>query len=281
MILGLPSFFSTIRRMNMHSKRSLHATHSQTEIDDEDDRSLASIKRHRSTEPTLYTLFAQGDLVFGLSTLIGHVHKELSDRGFTSYTAESLNAITIDNIYNKSIDRLEEPKRSHRVFLNRHRDYLFKPGGKPLPPTPTRAMTNQITSSSYRRACKLLINNRDEPSRRRIHILTTGVDWQRVFKKFNADGTIDAGITNSELRSAFRDWFKNGVNPRITFYDADLKPFSQLPWLSREVAPLTQYYKQALAAKRIIHWRPADYQQPNPPAQSHKHGHRQIYRKKR
>jgi hypothetical protein len=236
----------------MQSKRTIHDTKPPEEIADEDDRSLASIKRQKSQDESIYTRFQQGDLVFGLLAFVGQVHTRLKQKGFTNFTAESLNSITIQNVYNRSIDRLDEPKRSHRVFLNSYRDYLFKPGGKPLPKTETRDSSDKIISSSYRRACKLLINNRSPDNNRSIHIVTTGIDWKRVFKKVRDDG-----ITNSELRSAFRDYYKRGYNDRITFYTPDLKPFSQLPWLMPEISLLAQPYHTLLSSKQNSLWKPA------------------------
>lgn len=65
-----------------------------------------------------------------------------------------------------------------------------------------------------------------------------GVDWKRVCEKDKSD----IGVTNSELRAAYRDEKKHGVNPHIIFYNNEHKRLKQAPWHNKEIAPYFEEY---------------------------------------
>ena len=197
---------------------------------------------------TIYDNFKQGDLIFGLLSETTPVIKELRKRNFTHIIAQDLNDTTIEDLYHNKRAFLELPKHKHRLYLINHRDYLFKSPQKPLPHDRAKK-SNWPISGAYRRSCKLLICNR-HPKRAYVsHVVLKNVDWDRVFNKKNADGSINDGITNSELRAAYRDYCNHGVHPWMKFYNEKLMELDAPPWDTCLVAGHALNYEQQRLAK--------------------------------
>ena len=200
----------------------------------------------KATVKTLYSKFKQGDVVFGLDEPRSRVCAELRNRAFTHTLANELNSGVVnmiaDEIMDKtSLNRLTPAKSEHYTFLSKHQDYLRRVPGKTIP----TQLNHPGVGAAYRRACKLLLINRDTGRTSNAHVVTTGIDWDRVCNK---DKT-DLGVTNSEMRAAYRDYCEHGKNPHIFFYDEDLHRLKHPPWTRPEIKEQFDGYDEKRLAK--------------------------------
>jgi hypothetical protein len=174
--------------------------------------------------------FQKGDLVFGLAQPRMLAVKQLKELGHRFVFANELNDKVVSIVMmDGSPDSLSERKKLQYGFLFPHKDYLLKSNGKPIP----AMRKSDIMSAGYRRACKLLVRNRHENYR--VHFLLAEINWERVCNKS------DNGVTASELRAIYRDVVKNGRNPNIIFYDAQLRQ-TDTPWETASGQALWQAY---------------------------------------
>lgn len=190
----------------------------------------------------LYDYFQHGDLVFGLNSFLRPVHNELRQRGFHHYYCIALNgdvvpAVVLESPCPKNLDTAE---KKHYQFISKHKEYLQRSSGKPI-----RSSTLEpCVSAAFRRACKLLLTNRDSDRNYKAHVVLGDIDWDLVCDKTNQ------GITNSELRAAYRDASLHGQHPNILFYNKDLKPSKDLPWHEEHNKKIFEEYEKTRAAKR-------------------------------
>ena len=173
---------------------------------------------------TVYDNFKQGDVLFGLVDERYEVDKKLKTSNYHHTVANRLNSPAVDKIIKgkesaEDLAELDAEQKTHYQLLLKHKDYLTKQPGKPI-----QTISEPIASAAYRRACKLLLINRDPERTYNAHFITNNVFWKRVCAK------TDNGVTNSELRAAYRDYLKNGRNPHIFFYDSNHKQMQRLPW---------------------------------------------------
>lgn len=75
--------------------------------------------------------------------------------------------------------------------------------------------------------------------------MTSGLDWRRVCDK-NKSGL---GVTDSEIRAAFRDELRHGKNPNIFFYNQDLELLPAPPWQLPENKGIFKSYRAHVIAK--------------------------------
>lgn len=184
---------------------------------------------------SLYANFKQGDLVFGLAKPQKIAIDHLEERGFTFTFANALNNPVVEIAIDKAPmprEGLESAKRAHLEFLLRHKAYLLRHGGRPIP-----ALLDPVIGPAYRRACKLLLISRESGRRATAHVIVAGIDWDRVIHKTASD----LGVTNSEMRAAFRDHIRFGRNPHILFYGEDFRLLSELPWAKVPAPSLFRY----------------------------------------
>jgi hypothetical protein len=199
-------------------------------------------KKPRVERKNLYDNFQQGDLVFGLNSFLSPVHNELSQRGFRHYYCNSLNstvvpAVVLDSPYPKKLDKAQN---QHYQFLGKHKEYLQRASGKPI----LSSSLEPHVSAAFRRACKLLLINRDSERNHMAHVVLGDIDWSLVCDKTNQ------GITNSELRAAYRDISLHGNHPNILFYNKNLELSEELPWNEDCNKKIFEDYEKARVAKR-------------------------------
>jgi hypothetical protein len=194
---------------------------------------------------SLYANFKQGDLVFGLAKSQEIAIENLSRRGFTFTYANSLNNPVMEIALDKRRaprEGLESATSAHLQFLRRHKAYLLRPGGRPIPAVP-----DPVIGPAYRRACKLLLISRERDRTSIAHVIVAGIDWGRVINK----AAYDLGVTNSEMRAAFRDHLRFGRNPHILFYGEDFQLLSELPWARVPAPSLFRYAAAFLKVAKV------------------------------
>lgn len=171
---------------------------------------------------SLYDNFQQGDLVFGLNSSTASIYETLENRGYHHYYCNSLNGAVVSSVFENKPEpsSLDVEQKKHYHFLSKHKAYLQREGGKPIP-----VMEDEpALGAAFRRACKLLLVNRDPERNYTAHVVLKDVDWNRVCDK------TDKGITNSEIRAAYRDEQLHGKHPHILFYNKKLVPYKRSPW---------------------------------------------------
>jgi hypothetical protein len=198
---------------------------------------------------SIFDKFKQGDIIFGLQNTREKVNERITEKGFHHTTANTLNNNVVEmavkgNVNEKEINKLEPAKREHFNFLNQHHQYLITPGGKPI-----KGSTNPpLISSAYRRACKLLLISRNADRKHDAHFITKDIIWKQVCRKeISKDG-----ITDSELRAAYRDHTKNGPNPHVFFYNEQNKIMNQPPWELHQFKHHWKHYEEAKNKKRKL-----------------------------
>lgn len=189
--------------------------------------------------------FRQGDLLFGLSGPKyprDKITDQLETNGFKNTYANTLNDGIVEAVLKRKIDHTstENPQLKHFFFLLGHRDYLLRQPGKKAP-----FIVDEQLGAAYRRACKLLLINRDSKRTSRTHIITTGIRWAEICDKSKAK----LSITCSELRAAFRDYLKHGKNPHILFYNDKLEVMDHAPWEEKEIKPFFDAYAKSVKEK--------------------------------
>lgn len=191
---------------------------------------------------SVFNLFRPGDLVYGLLKARNVVADELIKNGFRYVVANDLNESVVQHAVTgtKPVDGFSQRKNQHFQFLKRFKDYLKRKPTKPVP----LMKDNPLVGGAFRRACKLLLINRELDRNYKTHMVTQRVDWRRVFDKK------DTGVTNSEFRAAYRDYKKHGRNPFILFYDANNELMQQAPWEKPEIAPYFEAYDKQRAMKK-------------------------------
>jgi hypothetical protein len=123
--------------------------------------------------------------------------------------------------------------------------YLRKEGGKAIASRPLEPKIG----AAYRRACKLLLTNREATRTSVAHVVLTGIDWMRVTDK-KASGL---GVTDSELRAAYRDEVRHGKNRFILFYDPDLRLLADSPWKTGEAKVAFERYRAEMLIRHATH----------------------------
>lgn len=190
---------------------------------------------------TLHENFKQGDVLFGLLDPRYEVGKQLSDKGYTHVYANDLNSPAVKLAVNRTTNKKAKPQLDSNQFahfrlLRRNLKYLKRQPGRPVP----LMKDDPKLGASYRRACKLLLINRSVKRTYKTHVITKGIDWRRVCTKRKSD----LGVTNSEMRAAFRDAVRHGKNRHILFYDQDLKLMNKPPWEQEENKELFEGYRK-------------------------------------
>lgn len=165
----------------------------------------------KSSTIHILDVFKQGDLIFGLNNEHrGKIDDALEEKNYDYYYANQLNTPAVGLVVanSKQIQNLNSNQKKHYHFLMSLRSYLIRPQGKPVP-----SMQDQpVKGSAYRRACKAIVRNANQDQS--VHFELTGLDIARVCKKEKDD----LGVTNSELRAAYRQAMKEGENPHLFFY---------------------------------------------------------------
>jgi len=195
---------------------------------------------------TIFDKFKQGDLVYGLIKPRDAVTEKLTKQGFTYTYANKLNDPAVSLVMKGSSRReaektLDYTQTKHFRFLRRHADYLKRLPGRTIP----LMHDDPRCGAAYRRACKLLLINRDPDRKYKTHVMTKDIDWRRVCDKTKSG----LGVTDSEMRAAFRDEIRHGRNPNILFYDAELNLLSAPPWEKPELAGIFQSYRDHILKK--------------------------------
>lgn len=104
-------------------------------------------------------------------------------------------------------------------------------------------------SAAFRRACKLLLINRDSGRNYTAHMVLGDIDWNQVTDKTNQ------GITNSELRAAYRDASLHGKHPNILFYNRRLESTQEHPNVNvTKILIQKQIYHQLNHDHRAQNW---------------------------
>ena len=196
----------------------------------------------------LYSNFKQGDLLYGLLTPRAKPLKELEKKGFTNVYANALNLpaveLVIDGVPPDEAKRkLNAAQFQHYQFLSKHREYLKRHPGKTLP----NMLDSPEHGAGYRRACKLLLINRDLSRTYNAHVVIQDIDWSRVCDKKKSG----LGVTDSEMRAAYRDAKANGINPHIFFYDRDHKLLKTPPWEQPGIKEDFDRYEEQRRAKKL------------------------------
>jgi hypothetical protein len=178
--------------------------------------------------------FQQGDLLFGLRQHIQPIANKLRSHYFMDVVANDRIQPGIPDLVNKRFNRHNPPvwgitKQSHYLYWLRHRHYLLKSGGKPLP--------DDNGSPAFRRACKLLLIDRHLSRKWRCHFITRGFNFKRACLKS------DKGVTSSEMRAAFRDDKRHGKNPNILFYNRH-NCLASPPWQTRDNKAYFEQYAE-------------------------------------
>jgi hypothetical protein len=193
---------------------------------------------------TVYDNFKQGDLLFGLFEERRKVDKIIEKQGFHHTVANELNSSVVKMVAKGSaekaeINKLDSEKRRHYTFLSKHRDYLIRQPGKPI-----ATVSDPLVSPAYRRACKLLLINREPDRTSNAHFITNNIIWKRACTK----SISQQGVTDSEVRAAYRDYLKNGLNPHIFFYDSQYRQMKQAPWL---LDPFQHHWQKYNATRKL------------------------------
>lgn len=209
---------------------------------------------HKKSRPAeaigLYDSFRQGDLVFGLLEPRDVVIDQLGQRHYTHTYTNELNKKVVSMVVKKrtpcrkELQQLDSSQLKNFHFLSKHSAYLLRRPGKPVPLHADD--DDQTLGCAFRRACKLLLINRDSDRVFRAHILTEGIDWERVCDKEKSK----LGVTDSEMRAAFRDYKAHGKNPHILFYDAKLNLMDEAPWEKPDIKPMFEKYAREREAKK-------------------------------
>lgn len=175
-------------------------------------RKLSQTDINQTNESDVAKQFKQGDLLFGMNgSTRNELLDELNKKGFKDIYSNKLNSPTVGLILNKKEDLsdLNTNQLKHYKFLLSHLGYLSKPKGTPVP----AMKDNLVEGPAYRRACKLLVQN--ARATQRVHFDLTRMNITRVCRKEKND----TGVSNSELRAAFRQAKKDGHdNPHLFFY---------------------------------------------------------------
>lgn len=203
-------------------------------------------KTQTGSQISLFDNFKQGDLVYGLIGPRAEIIKSLKEKGFNHLYTNALNNDVVEMVVDDTTDGYEKlcgPKKENYQLLKKYRDYLCRQGGRPVPVM----QYNPIHGAAYRRACKLLLINREENRNYAAHVLTEGIEWERVCDKKQSK----LGVTDSELRAAYRDFKKNGPNPHIFFYDSKNTLMNQPPWNQPDQAKGWQQYEEELKQKNV------------------------------
>lgn len=212
---------------------------------------MSSPRPPDSSTKSIFDNFKQGDIVFGLLAPRQEVINKLAASGFQHTFANSLNTPTISLVLNQApeeeknatqISQLDPAQKQHFEFLNKHKDYLLFEPGKSVP---TMKDTNPKVGAAYRRACKLLLINRENRTHT-AHFVTKGIFWKRI-----CDKTIDnVSVTASELRAAYRDYKENGAHPFIKFYDENNNEMPKPPWKMKEFRMHWENYNKTRKTKQ-------------------------------
>lgn len=163
--------------------------------------------------------FKQGDLLFGLRTEVRSVSfKALDSLNFSDFTAPDLNCPTVSVLVKEETSKFEDlssVQKMHYRFLERWKSYLMGDGGKNI-----NTVKNPVKGAAIRRACKLLIWKASQSQR--IHFEIGDTDFKRACAKE------DTGVTNSEIRAAFRQSINYGNNSHVIFYKKGIQ--TSPPW---------------------------------------------------
>ncbi len=200
---------------------------------------------------TVFTHFRQGDVIFGLIDERFKVEKQLLKQGYSDLVANNLNESVIMSLSNNKEIRFQGKWHIdyHAKLLTKHKDYLFKPNGKPIPQSKDPA----AISAAFRRACKLMVIHRSRDRVSNVHIITKGIDWKRLCHKVKpGDASVCAGITNSEIRAIYRDEKRHGLHPNIFFYDNDQVMMKKRPWDTLALSHHFRHYEQQRNNKEKI-----------------------------
>ena len=198
-------------------------------------------------EGSIYNNFRQGDMVFGLKKPLWRIIDKLAQHGFTYTYARSLNAGMVGqvvnnvNISDEDFCKLEFEKQEHYLFLMTYKGYLLREPGKS---TASLKDNDPKLGAAIRRACKLLANP-DKFKSHRAHIELDGINWEFVCNK-NKTGL---GVTNSELRSIYRDFANKGPNPNVFFYNKNVK--CKPPWEQDEIKSHWDAYEEQRKQKLL------------------------------
>lgn len=194
---------------------------------------------------SIFNQFEQGDLIFGLTKVKNEVAPKLSQHGYTFLNAQSLNEKVVKMIVygctQNDISQLSKEEQKHYYFLKKHSKYLLKADGRPL----RESDTDVRLSAVFRRVCKLILVNRDPKRTRTVHVLTKGLKWDRLWDKKKSG----FGITDSEVRAAYRDFLKHGENPHIVFYNEKHRMKTDFPWNSKKTKKEVKVYSDYLKMK--------------------------------
>jgi hypothetical protein len=169
-------------------------------------------------------------LLFGLAQPPSAVNEKLKAQGFHHTLANNLNATTVPMITEMQIANevmiasFPVPQQQHFHLLNTHHSYMLRPHGKPISSV---FDTHPVTSAAFRRACKLLLIHRDPNRTSTAHVITKEILWKKLCSKT----LTQTGVTDSEIRTAYRDYLRCGHNPHIIFYDKTLKQMPLAPWM--------------------------------------------------
>jgi hypothetical protein len=208
-------------------------------------------KRHKldaDNMPTVFNNFTQGDLLFGLYDNRATVDTVLTEKGFHHKLAIELNSEVVEMVIHgttqEKIASLDSEKQKHYHFLNKHRDYLMRQPGKPIP----SHSSGPIISAALRRACKLLLIHRGPNRKSSSHVITNGIFWKRACSKEISQN----GVTDSEMRAAYRDYLNNGPNPHVFFYDDKYKQMPKAPWELEQFKHHWKNYNQSRDQKKKL-----------------------------
>ena len=195
---------------------------------------------------TLENNFKQGDILFGLNEPRNVVSKTLQAKGHTDTDADTINLTIVERVISETSssdaqEGLNASHLKHYSFLFGYRDYLKKKPGKSL----LSLTDNPELGAAHRRACKLWLINRDPGRTYNAHVITTGINWKRV-----CDKTLSgSGVTDSEMRAAYRDRIKKGPNPHIFFYNEKLELLEAPPWEKENIKQEFDNYESQRAIK--------------------------------
>lgn len=197
---------------------------------------------------SVFDNFKQGDLLFGLleprNKVMDAIIKQNSD--FHHMVANDLNEPVIKRVINNDVlvvnkSELGSEEEKHFMFLSKHREYLLRQPGKTL----SHMSSEPIIGAAIRRACKLLLINREPDRTSRVHVITDGIVWKNVCDKPQSG----LRITNSEMRAAYRDYKRNGLNPHLFFYDVNKKLMPAPPWKLPQFKHHWEKYDKAMREK--------------------------------
>jgi hypothetical protein len=198
----------------------------------------------------IFDKFKSGDLIFGLINQRNELGKQLIAQGFNDIYANDLNLPVVPSLMNNSGTTITHHKphiAAHHQYLTANKAYLAKPNGKPIPASDNP----DAISAAYRRACKLLLINRDPNRTSNAHIITDGIDWVRLCHKWDSQKKQTChAITGSEIRAVYRHEKEHGRNPHIFFYDKQHMLMRRRPWETFSLGRPFQHYEQQLKLKK-------------------------------